>query len=874
MRKVLVLSHTHWDREWYESFESFRYRLVKVVDELIELLEGEGGYECFNFDGQIVALEDYLEIRPEKRETLKGLVAQGKIGIGPWYVQLDEFLADGEAIVRNLLVGRNLESEFGRLQRLVYLPDTFGHNSQIPQIAGEFGMRTALVWRGVSGDDLPWEFIWKGADGSRLLTCRLPERLGYCNLAFTPEGGPVDVSFFLSSIDDFVANSQMDLVVLMDGCDHKRVNPAIIDFIGIAKRDSDLECGQALLDDLSRELEERALSLKSPLRVLEGELRQVNTSSRGYFNFILPNVLSSRYNNKRENAMALNLIENYAEPLSTMAWLAGREYPASFLARSWKLILQNLAHDSIGGCSVDRVHLDVSSRFAHSIEISANIVKDSLAALCEAGNGGDESSFVIYNPSQFEVHGAFKIEIDLPESVMADSSKLPIVLDSSGNEVPFEIIGLDKHLKALNYYDESAPLKSVNSLEGIIESSIKGLSFEKYSLVLSERPLNYSCRSAGAARSIENEYLIVDVMEDSTLKITDKESGRIVYTNLFEDSGDNGDGYVYSEPLFNKVVSSYGAVKKLDVVHNGRLASSLLLEYILSVPVGLERDGSSRSEIERELKINCIVSLVKGSRIVDFRVEVENHCKNHRLQVKFWSSRPGSYFYYKTPFDVVQREKEETFVWKEIPNWIENPPPFYPNNSLFGEAEELDGFYGFAVSPKGIYEFENTKDGLKLTLFRATGHIGSPYTLYSMKRNAGPVIETPGAQMIGEMTFEYALFFTDSLDSALERSSLYLKTPISMTQMRRVPKAPFEIGSKTCEITAIKKAENRESVIVRLSNLSNRKDRISVKFDESLFSKVFLCSSSEERLEEIQVVGGAFSVVCEPKKLLTLEMHK
>jgi Alpha-mannosidase len=129
------------------------------MDRLIDILQKDSRYECFNLDGQLVVLEDYLEIRPEMRQTLQKLVKSGRIGIGPWYVQADEFLSDGESLIRNLLPGMQLAREFGEVQKLAYLPDTFGHNSQIPQIARQFGISYSLIWRGVSGDELPCEII-------------------------------------------------------------------------------------------------------------------------------------------------------------------------------------------------------------------------------------------------------------------------------------------------------------------------------------------------------------------------------------------------------------------------------------------------------------------------------------------------------------------------------------------------------------------------------------------------------------------------------------------------------------------------------------------------------------------------------------------
>ena len=90
-----VVSHTHWDREWYKPFQHFRMRLVDLTDGLLKLLETDPEYKVFTFDGQTIVLEDYLEIRPENEERLRKLVNEGRIIIGPWYNQPDEFLISG-----------------------------------------------------------------------------------------------------------------------------------------------------------------------------------------------------------------------------------------------------------------------------------------------------------------------------------------------------------------------------------------------------------------------------------------------------------------------------------------------------------------------------------------------------------------------------------------------------------------------------------------------------------------------------------------------------------------------------------------------------------------------------------------------------------
>src|SRR5919109_3691058 len=164
---VHIVSHTHWDREWYLSYEQFRLRLLALVDRLLDLMENQPDYEYFHLDGQTIVLEDYLELRPEQEPRLRRLIEQGRILIGPWYDMPDEFLVSGESLVRNLARGHRIARRFGTPMPVGYLPDLFGHISQMPQILAQFGLETAILWRGFGG---PWaEYWWEGCDGTRVL---------------------------------------------------------------------------------------------------------------------------------------------------------------------------------------------------------------------------------------------------------------------------------------------------------------------------------------------------------------------------------------------------------------------------------------------------------------------------------------------------------------------------------------------------------------------------------------------------------------------------------------------------------------------------------------------------------------------------------
>lgn len=177
------VASTHWDREWYEPFQHYRFRLVDVLDGVIELMERDPQYRFYQTDGQSVVLEDYLEIRPKRRERLQALFDAGRVQAGPWYVLPDQFLVCGESLVRNLLRGHQVAGAFGPPVKVGFVCDIFGHNSQMPQIFRGFGVDTAVVWRGTNFPTHPGLFRWQAADGSEVLTYAFEDR-GYGQYEF------------------------------------------------------------------------------------------------------------------------------------------------------------------------------------------------------------------------------------------------------------------------------------------------------------------------------------------------------------------------------------------------------------------------------------------------------------------------------------------------------------------------------------------------------------------------------------------------------------------------------------------------------------------------------------------------------------------
>ena len=320
-KTAIVVSHTHWDREWYETFQQFRLRLVRLMDKLLDILDSDPAYRYFMLDGQTIVLDDYLQIRPEREADLRRQVQQGRLLIGPWHLLPDEFLVSGEALVRNLLLGERTARRFGAKMKVGYTPDPFGHISQLPQILRGFGMDSTAMRRGL--DDQSTELLWQSPDGSTVLLCYL--RDGYDNAARLPVH---DADAFVAEVrrlcDSLAPHATTDYVLLMNGVDHMEPVPelprAIASAAALAPELSLIHGTLPMyLDAVKASL---ALDMDNlppgpqKLQTVRGELRSPKR------HHLLPGVLSARMWIKQRNTHIQTVLERWAEPFSTVAALA------------------------------------------------------------------------------------------------------------------------------------------------------------------------------------------------------------------------------------------------------------------------------------------------------------------------------------------------------------------------------------------------------------------------------------------------------------------------------------------------------------------------------------------------------------------------
>ncbi|MBV8694808.1 MAG: hypothetical protein JO183_04885 [Ktedonobacteraceae bacterium] len=457
---IIVVPHTHWDREWYQTFQQFRIRLVRTIDKLLDILDQDDKFSCFTLDGQTIVLDDYLAVRPEQEERLKRYTRTGRILVGPWYLQPDEFLVSGESLIRNLQFGLQRAVEFGQPMRVGYVPDCFGHIAQLPQILQGVGINSAIFWRGVGAEAKKSEFYWMAPDGSKVLVVHLSDPGGYSNARHLPLNKEELVTLIELLTANILPKATTDTLLFMNGTDHQEPQenlPTVVETANMLLAHLDPRHEQFLsghnqngeskqhYDSIHLHIGTlpqyiaRIRQINHTLQTLSGEMRS------SQYAHLLPSVLSTRMWIKQQNAATEHLLEKWVEPLTTWAWKLGDSYPQGLIQMAWRYLLQNHPHDSICGCSIDQVHRENSVRFAQSQQIAESVIlqamqhivsaTDTRAPIRASHSNNEPIPIVVFNPAPGPRTAEVQTVLHLPGSLYN-----AVIVDELGTHTPYRIV--------------------------------------------------------------------------------------------------------------------------------------------------------------------------------------------------------------------------------------------------------------------------------------------------------------------------------------------------------------------------------------------------------------------------------------------------
>ena len=858
-RKFIVVSHTHWDREWYQPFEAFRARLVRMMDSLIDLFERDPEFKHFVMDGQTVPLDDYLEIRPDRRETIEKLIRDGRLLVGPNYMLPDEFLIGGEAWVRNLQFGIRSARKYGGVMNIGYSPDAFGHIAHLPAILRGFGIDAVLIWRGVGREVGVSEFRWASPDGSEVLAVHFPNGYGY--MAEVPDDAEAletTLGEMRASLEPLATTSH---VLVPNGTDHLPAHAGLSQVIKLANKimpDAEVVHGTYadFVTGVRKELGARGYKR---LPLLTGEFRSSERSN------VLAGVLSTRIWLKQRYAHCEDLLARYAEPLAAWAHIARKVKGASeeqtlsekgLLRQAWKLLLQNGPHDSVTGCSVDAVYDDVGLRFEKCEQIAASVLLDSHGLIAGLAAAPSEETVVVYNPE----HG--------PRTDFA-SFRLPVrdgrlpshLVDEAGHEAPLQITERGLH----------SPRDNRERVEAaFVAPDVPGFGYKAFRVEYDG--------SASAAKaegeSIENEFFRVTGEADGTLTVEDKRTGGVLRgLNRFEDSGEAGDEYTYNPPQEDDFVREPKGPVRIAVTEAGPARWTLKVAQTYSLPAGLSEDRKSRSKEHAECEIVSLVRLYPGVARVEIETIVDNRAEDHRLRALFPSGAVTDHSVAEQHFGVVERaaglpEYDST--------WYETPVGTYPQKTF---TDLSDGERGLMIANRGLPEYEVLKgaDGiatLALTLLRCISWL-SRDDLRTRNGHAGPGMYTPGAQMPGRWTFEYALIpheggWQTAFPEAhrFARALRAVRVPGGTGEWPR-EKSLLSIPTAEVVLSSLKLGEDDDGIAVRVYNIANDATAANLTLREP-YGGVHEVDLNEENEHPAVAQGGAVRLGLSSNQIVTL----
>ncbi|AWS78992.1 Mannosylglycerate hydrolase [Enterobacter cloacae] len=818
--RVHITPHMHWDREWYFTTEASRILLVNNMEEILTRLEQDTEYKYYVLDGQTAVLEDYFAVKPENRPRVKALVAAGKLIIGPWYTQTDTTLVSGESIVRNLMYGIRDCLAFGEPMKIGYLPDSFGMSSQLPHIYNGFGITRTMFWRGCSerhGTDKT-EFLWQSQDGSEVTAQVLP--LGYAIGKYLPE----DEAGLRKRLDTYFEvlekASVTKEILLPNGHDQMPLQQNIF---AVMDKLREIYPQRQFVMSRFEEVFDHIDAHRDELATLKGEFID------GKYMRVHRTIGSTRMDIKIAHARIENKIVNVLEPLATLAWTLGFEYHHGLLEKMWKEILKNHAHDSIGCCCSDKVHREVMSRFELAEDMADNLTCFYMRKIVDNMPQSEEDKLVMFNLTPWPREEVINTTIRLRASQFR-------LLDDRGNEIPYCLRSareidpglIDRQIVHYGNYDPfmefdiqlNQILPSMGYRTLYIEPHVAGklLAAEKTSEAL-----------------LENAFWEITLNDDGTLRLLDKASGLIYDRALeIEESSDDGDEYDYSPSREEWRLTSAQGEHEVEVIHEA-WQSRAVIRHRMAVPADLA-ERSARQQTGT-LEAELTVTLSHNSRRIDVEARLGNHADDHRVRVLIPTPFTTDTVLADTQFGSLTRPVQDEAManWQEE-GWKEAPLPVW---NLLNYAVLQERRNGMALFTEGLREFEVTGERQKtfaLTLLRGVGVLGKEDLLLRPGRPSGIKMPVPDSQMRGQLTCRFSLFsfngtpvsagVAQQAKSWLTPALCYNKIPWDAMKLNRASFTTpcsyslLTLAPNGCVLSALKKAEDRDEMILRLYNPS------------------------------------------------------
>lgn len=874
--KIGVIPHTHWDREWYfTSSKSFIYSLHDF-DEIIGYLEQNKGFKCFIFDGQTSIIEDYVSARPDMEARIKKLVKDNRMIIGPWYTQPDTLVVSGESLIRNLLYGIHYAEKLGKYMKVGYLPDSFGMNEQMPQIYKGFGFDYAAFRRGIS-DRLVKnrEFYWTSPNGDEVFVHNI---YAYGSFGYPPENTGELKKYIIDIVDKLKEKYRTGLILLFNGEDQKPIRKDLPQILQTARK---------ILPNMDFEimsLEEGLMEIKKSGVDFE---RYQGEFTFGQYSRTHKSIFSTRADLKIMNNRTENYIQNIAEPVSSLAYTLGFKYEEKVFEKIWKLMLLNSAHDSIGMCNSDETNKYVEYRFIEAKNLLSSLTELKMREISTRIPAKDNFQFQVYNLLPYKRGGIIETELFLPFDEVE-------IYDEEGNIYESQIIDIknvtDSLLKSSvkeigvdNDSDTSWHKEIENIFDAKILIDIEELQPFSYKTLYIRKKVKSHIPPIENNNSIENEYFLISIDGKGIINIYDKKR-QINYKDAiyFEDDGDEGDSYDYSEPAHNVYLRDINVINVDKIINT--LKSTLYITVDMPLPYNLKERVQGKNTVNNNITLE--LSLIKNNSNIGIDVTVLNRAVEHRLRIIANTDICAKYSYADEQFGTIKRKTylKEVESWKEE-KWDEKPRTIEPMQSF---VSITDKNLTVQVVTDGVREYQIVGEKfnkIAMTVLRSIPYLGKENLNDRPGRASGMKAQTFDSRLINKKI--NAKYFISCYDKycayELAKNAKEILTPIICYQGSQFknnttyfvitnPKdknLPLDYSALEIRgdviLSTVKKAEQKENLVVRFYNPDRLRSKKAVIIGKT---ENFYESTLDEKIISKLDQGKIEIGTCEAKSII------
>lgn len=571
-----IVTHLEWEREGQRTYEQQRAHLLDQVSQLLDDLQDEAQPLRHSLlSNQTIVLHDIAQVRADLLPTIAVYNANGRLSIGPWFVQLDEMLSSGEALVRSLLYGRDDARQHGvQLASVAYLPGLCHHPPQLPQILRGFGIDAALLCPLQQAVPLP--FQWAAPDNTPILVIPYRQsrtiRLAILDQRESQPDGPY---LWLQPTADWQATLS-----------------------GAAAQH------QSTLAAYVQQLRERFPDVLRP-RLQREIWLPTERDQRGRY--------SARLDLKQRNAHLQAHLTHTVEPLLGLALAYGTgQHMANgraLLHDAWRTLLQNQTPTVSSGALSDAAYAATRYRHTRIVEESDYVLEKALAALPgqrqRRAADGQTTYITVWNPHGHTVKQGVTVALTLQADTYPETLLTPLF-----EELEFS---WDLDAQALSFVAEVPPL-------GYAVYTVR-LSRENLSDVYRKRIV--------AGRAIGNTRGEVLRINNGHLEWS---TNQTIINNLitYVDGGDAGDIWHYAEPTPDVVMT--GSIVDVVEVEATPVYDRLLFRSRMRIAPRLQ-EGQSRSRGLKVLDMTTVATYYADVPGLHFRTTFENTAEDHRLRV-------------------------------------------------------------------------------------------------------------------------------------------------------------------------------------------------------------------------------------------------